>query len=122
MNPAGAGPDKGHETGAAFRELEGYLFLQAEDAQARAEAEHFADQLPWLTTGQRKEVVRLCVQDRLALNRRYLERIKDRCLELRGEYSERYERLRCQLLAVVAATFVAAAVLLFFAFHANLRD
>ncbi|MEU8917293.1 hypothetical protein [Streptomyces nigrescens] len=96
--------------------------MQAENARARAEADNFADQLPWLTTGQREEVVRLCTQDRLELNRRYLERIKDRCVELRGEYSARYERLRCQLLSVVAAISVGAAGLLFFAFHVSLRN
>ncbi|MGY5124253.1 hypothetical protein [Streptomyces nigrescens] len=121
MSPAGAGPE-GHEIEAGISRLEGYLFLRAEYEKARTEADNFADQLPWLTTGQREEVVRLCTQDRLELNRRYLERIRDRCIELRGEYSARYEQLRGQLLSVVAAIFVGAVGLLLVVLNATFRD
>ncbi|KAA6223457.1 hypothetical protein CP973_17355 [Streptomyces albofaciens JCM 4342] len=90
-------PD-GQEISAGIARLEGYVLYQAEAGRARAEAEAFADRMPWLTTAQREEVVRLGTEDRLAMTHRYLRRVRDRCEELKGEYSSRYEELRLRLM------------------------
>lgn len=88
--------------------LEGYLLCQAELGDARADAEAFARRMPWLTTAQREQVVRLYTEDRVALSRRTLQRIVDRCHELRGEYSARYEELRRRLVGVCVALVLLA--------------
>ncbi|MBF9069261.1 hypothetical protein I2501_14640 [Streptacidiphilus sp. NEAU-YB345] len=86
--------------------LEGYLYWQAETDRAQQEAERFADLLPWLTTGQREEVVRLYRQQRLDSSRAFVERIARRARRLQREYATRYQQLRIR---VLAATFAAAA-------------
>lgn len=100
---AGASPrGSHHEIAAGIARVEGYLLWHAEAEKARCEAERFADRMPWLTTGQREEVVRLHIEERLELSRCYLERIRDRCAELRGEYADRYTQLRLRLLWITA--------------------
>ena len=91
--------------------LEGYLLCQSEISGARAEAEAFAGRLPWLTEAQREEVIRLYAEERLELSRRLLRRIVDRCGELRGEYTARYEELRRRLLGLCAALLLGGLVL-----------
>ncbi|WP_328806369.1 hypothetical protein [Streptacidiphilus fuscans] len=91
---------------AGLRMLEGYLYWQAETDRAQQEAERFADLLPWLTTGQREEVVRLYRQQRLDSSRAFVERIARRARRLQREYATRYQQLRIR---VLAATFAAAA-------------
>ncbi|GAA2357921.1 hypothetical protein [Streptomyces cuspidosporus] len=103
------GPD---EIESGIARLEGYLLCQRELGDARAEAEAYADRLPWLTTTQREEVVRLYAEERVELSRRMLRRIADRCEELRAEYTARYEELRRRLLyRCVAVVLVALTVL-----------
>jgi hypothetical protein len=98
-----------HEVASGIARLEGHLLAQTEISNARAEAEAFARRMPWLSTAQYEEVVRLYTEDRIALSRRVLERIVDRCHELKAEYTARYERLRRRLVhrcvAVVLASF-----------------
>ena len=98
-------------------QVEGYLLCQAELRTARAEAEAFAGRLPWLTAEQRSEVVRVYTEERLALTRRVLAGVVDRCHELRREYAQRYALLRrrlccaCTVLLVAAGSLVAAVLL-----------
>ncbi|MCX5144732.1 hypothetical protein [Streptomyces sp. NBC_00338] len=85
--------------------MEGYLLWSAEVEQARRLARRFTDELPWLTTAQREDVERVYAADRAAASRAMLMRVSERATELRGEYSERYRRLRarCVAAAVVCA-------------------
>lgn len=96
------------EAARGIAQLEGYLLGQTYRQNARAEAEAFADRLPWLTTGQHDEVVRLYSAERMRLTRRVLEATVDRCAELRQEYTDRYELLRGRLLRRVTAVVLAA--------------
>ncbi|RPK54227.1 hypothetical protein EES43_29130 [Streptomyces sp. ADI96-02] len=99
-------PDDDSARGLA--QLEGFLLLNAEVERARRQARRFTDELPWLTTAQRDDVERVYLADRVAVTRASLTRVRDRALELRGEYTERYERLRARCLAVSALTVCAA--------------
>lgn len=92
-------------------EVEGYLMWHAEVVQAQRMARAFTDQLPWLTTAQREEIERVYIADRTAASRVMLERIRDRALELRHEYSARYlqVRTRCVAATVAGACLVAGA-------------
>ncbi|WP_369200208.1 hypothetical protein [Streptomyces sp. PU-14G] len=87
------------QTAADISRIEGYLLLQAERGEAEAQAEAFAARMPWLTTGQRDEVVRLYTADRMALTRRVLHGLTERCVQLREEYTARYLQLRRRVLA-----------------------
>nr|WP_042417039.1 hypothetical protein [Streptacidiphilus anmyonensis] len=86
--------------------LEGYLYWQAETARAQEEAERFADRLPWLTSGQREDVIRLYREERLVTSRAFLDRIAERVRGLQQEYAARYQQLKIR---VVAASFAATA-------------
>jgi hypothetical protein len=90
-------PDDDSARGLA--QIEGYLLWNAELEQARLQAGLFAEQLPWLTTAQREDVERVYAADRVAVSRATLLRIAERAVELRGEYTERYRRLRARCLA-----------------------
>jgi hypothetical protein len=98
-----------HEIESGIARIEGYLLCQTEISNARAEAEAFARRMPWLTAAQHEEIVRLYTEDRMELSRRVLQRIADRCRELRAEYTARYEELRrrlvCACVAVVLGAF-----------------
>lgn len=98
-------PDPDKESARGLVQMEGYLLWNAEIAQARGHARRFTDELPWLTTAQREDVERVYVADRAAASRVMLARVSARATELRGEYSERYRRLRarCVATAVVCA-------------------
>ncbi|MFG1808035.1 hypothetical protein [Streptomyces sp. NPDC049040] len=78
-----------------------YLLWNAELEAARRQATAFAANLPWLTTSQREDVERVYVADRVAASRAMLQRNVDRAVELRGEYSARYEELKRHCVAAV---------------------
>ncbi|MCX3063560.1 hypothetical protein OFY01_28125 [Streptomyces sp. GXMU-J5] len=100
---SGAGsPEEG------LRQLDGYLYWQAELDSARSDAETFCDQFPWLTTYERAEVVDRYTQERTAASEAMTRRVAARCVELREEYTARYRRLRARVVAAAAALFVAA--------------
>ncbi|MFF2523152.1 hypothetical protein [Streptomyces liangshanensis] len=86
-------------------QLEGYLLWSAEIEEIHRQAALFTARLPWLTTAQREDVERVYTADRIEVSRAVLVRITERAHELRGEYTERYERLRARC---VAAALVAA--------------
>ncbi|MFF5827201.1 hypothetical protein [Streptomyces bacillaris] len=100
--------DKDSARGLA--QLEGYLLWNAEVERARAQARRFTDQLPWLTTAQREDVERVYLTERVAVSRDALARVRDRAVELRGEYTARYERLRARCVAFAAAAVGAVTV------------
>ncbi|OKJ62842.1 hypothetical protein [Streptomyces sp. CB02460] len=97
--------DADAESARGLAQMEGYLLWNAEVEQARRLARRFTDQLPWLTTAQREDVERVYTAERTAESRAVLTRIADRALQLRGEYTDRYRRLRarCVAAAVVCA-------------------
>ncbi|RCG29306.1 hypothetical protein DTL70_00325 [Streptomyces diacarni] len=99
MRPVRATAPTARQTAADINRIEGYLLLQAERGEAEAQAEAFAARMPWLTAGQREEVVRLYTADRMALTRRVLHGLTERCAELREEYTARYLQLRRRVLA-----------------------
>lgn len=95
-------PDKDSARGLA--QLEGYLLWNAEVERARRQARRFTGELPWLTTAQREDVERVYLADRVAVSRESLAGVRDRAAELRGEYTERYERLRARCVALSVVT------------------
>ncbi|MFB8028429.1 hypothetical protein ACFQ6U_17170 [Streptomyces sp. NPDC056465] len=95
-------PDKESTRGVA--QVEGYLLWNAEVEQARRQARRFTDALPWLTTAQRDDVERVYVADRVEICRETLTRIAGRAVELRGEYTARYDRLRARCVAASVLT------------------
>ncbi|MYY05706.1 hypothetical protein GT035_26565 [Streptomyces sp. SID4913] len=96
-NRAASGPDT--ESARGLAQMEGYLLWNAEVEQARRLARRFTDQLPWLTTAQREDVERVYTAERTMDSRLMLARISARATQLRGEYSERYRRLRARCVA-----------------------
>ncbi|WP_406446990.1 hypothetical protein OHB14_51100 [Streptomyces sp. NBC_01613] len=103
------------EYARGLNELEGYLLAQAEVTDALSCAEAFAAQMPWLTTAQREEVIRLYATDRLQISRATLQRVTDRVLELQCQYSNRYHALQVRLLGLflsALALFVVVLVIL----------
>lgn len=90
-------PDE--ESARGLAQVEGYLLWNAEVERARGQARRFTDALPWLTTAQRDDVERVYVADRVELCRETLTRIAGRAVELRGEYTARYDRLRARCVA-----------------------
>ncbi|MCP9956533.1 MULTISPECIES: hypothetical protein [Streptomyces] len=99
------------ETAEGINRVEGYLLAQAELLGARREGEAFARRMPWLTTAQHEEVARLYAEDRIELSKKVLRAIAGRCVELRGEYTARYVRLRQRLLCVSVASLLTSAAL-----------
>ncbi|MER5554796.1 hypothetical protein ABT001_24510 [Streptomyces sp. NPDC002793] len=95
-------PDK--ESARGLAQVEGYLLWNAEVEEARRRARLFTDALPWLTTAQREDVERVYVADRVEACRETLTRIAGRAVELRGEYTARYDRLRRRCVAVSVLT------------------
>ncbi|WP_328670961.1 hypothetical protein [Streptomyces sp. NBC_00328] len=92
-------PSDGGSVRDGIARMEGYLLWQGEVERALAEAESFADQLDWLTTAQREEVVDLFTRHQLALSRTAITRTARRALQLRQEYQDRYDFLRRQVFA-----------------------
>ncbi|CAG7606944.1 hypothetical protein [Actinacidiphila bryophytorum] len=102
-------PDSADEHG--LNQITGYLLWHAEVEQARRQAAVFTSHLPWLTTGQREDVERVYIADRVAASRAMLEQIRDRAVALRGEYSRRYGSLKRRCVAAAAGcTAVVAGV------------
>ncbi|MGW0790453.1 hypothetical protein ACWD04_19935 [Streptomyces sp. NPDC002911] len=95
-------PDK--ESARGLAQVEGYLLWNAEVEEARRQARRFADALPWLTTAQRADVERVYIADRVKVCRETLTRIAGRAVELRGEYTARYDRLRARCVALSVLT------------------
>ncbi|MDX3095525.1 hypothetical protein PV703_04735 [Streptomyces sp. ME01-24h] len=107
--PTGGSGDPAAADGIA--RCEDFLSWHAEAGDARSAAHAFADRLPWLTTGQREEVLRQYVADRLDLAGLMLRRISRRDGDLREEYEQRYQALRHRLLCtVVTVALLSAAV------------
>ncbi|MGR7000875.1 hypothetical protein ACU686_27070 [Yinghuangia aomiensis] len=52
-----AGTCRPDDVEAGLSRLDGYLYWQARLAEARRDAEHTADLLPWLTSAQRADLV-----------------------------------------------------------------
>jgi hypothetical protein len=100
------------EYARGLNELEGYLLAQAEATDALSCAEAFAAQMPWLTTAQREEVVRLYATDRLQISRAALQRVTDRVLELQCQYSSRYHALQVRLLGLFLSALAVFVVVL----------
>ncbi|UNM16560.1 hypothetical protein J4032_16815 [Streptomyces formicae] len=92
-----------------LNQLDGYLYWQAELAEARREAMAFCDKLSWLTTGERRDLEEEYARARVDMAKAATRRIADRCTELRAEYEARYQRLRQR---TVAVTLGAASCLL----------
>ncbi|MGK5532974.1 hypothetical protein [Streptomyces sp. URMC 129] len=89
-------------------QLEGYLLWQGELSTARAEAEAFADALPWLTDAQRAELTARYAEERIRLSRRVLAAVGDRCRVLEREYTARYGELRHRLLCATGCVLLTA--------------
>ncbi|MFF8595039.1 cytochrome C oxidase subunit I [Streptomyces sp. NPDC015220] len=96
------GGDPGR-SGHVVNQVEGYLLWQARVAEAQERARAFTEPLEWLTTAQRERIEEHYVRDCLSRARADLQRVADRCRELRGEYEERYRELRARCLATVIA-------------------
>ncbi|MGP3998871.1 hypothetical protein [Streptomyces sp. 8N706] len=109
--PSAHGNAQQHEAASGIAHLEGYLICQTEVGNARAEAEAFACRMPWLTTAQHDEVVRLYTDERLELSRKVLRAVVDRCHALNSEYSARYATLRRRTMFACAAVLTTVAVL-----------
>ncbi|WP_199827605.1 hypothetical protein [Streptomyces specialis] len=99
------------EAAEGIAQLEGYLLWQSELSTARAEAEAFADTLPWLTDGQRAELTARYAEERVRLARRVLTGVAARCRALESEYTARYRELRHRLLCATGCVLLAAAAL-----------
>ncbi|MEV2245595.1 hypothetical protein [Streptomyces sp. NPDC049970] len=95
-------PDK--ESARGLAQVEGYLLWNAEVEEAGRQARSFTEALPWLTTAQREDVERVYVTYRMAVCRQTLTKIADRAVELRGEYTARYDRLRVRCVALSVFT------------------
>ena len=104
-------PETESEIAAGIARIEGYLLARSHVQEAERDAEAFADRMPWLTTGQREEVVRVYTGDRIAVSRRVLEALVARSQELRAEHTARYEELRRRLLCASVAALLGSAVL-----------
>ncbi|WP_052509007.1 hypothetical protein [Kitasatospora griseola] len=101
------------EADAGLRQLEGYLYWQDQNRQARRAAQEFADLLPWLTAAQRLDLENHLAHTQLQAARRGLEQFREHRERLREQYGARYHRLRVRcLLAVLLATAVCTTVLL----------
>ncbi|WP_228982020.1 hypothetical protein [Streptomyces sp. DH12] len=87
---------------------EGRPLHRAHSREARAQGEVFAGRMPWLSTAQHEEVVRLYAEDRVERSARLWRRTADRRGELREEYAAHYRRLRRRLLCAGAAALLAA--------------
>ncbi|MFE3323410.1 hypothetical protein [Streptomyces sp. NPDC059176] len=89
---------------SGLRQLDGYLYWQAELTQARREATAFCDTLPWLTSGERRELEEEYARARVDMSKMITRRIAHRCWELRAEYEARYQHLRRRTTAAALAT------------------
>lgn len=96
--------DPAKESARGLAQMEGYLLWSAEVEEARRLALRFTDELPWLTTTQREDVARVYTADRVVASRAMVARIAARSTELRGEYNDRYRRLRARCVAAAVVT------------------
>lgn len=106
VEPAGAcRPD---DVAAGLSRLDGYLYWHARLAEARRDAEHTADLLPWLTAAQRADLVDALTTAHTERARGMVRLVADRIAEVRGEYEDRYRALRIRLVGWAAAALGAA--------------
>ncbi|MDI2124622.1 hypothetical protein [Yinghuangia seranimata] len=102
-------PDDDVQAGLA--RLDGYLYWQHQLAEGRAYAEAAADHLPWMTTAQREDLVRVLSAAHTEMARGTVRQLATRAQELRAEYEQRYRGLRRRMaVTVVTATALAAAL------------
>ncbi|GGJ34742.1 hypothetical protein [Streptomyces brasiliensis] len=87
------------EAADGIARLEGYLLWSAHLTEAHEQATRFTSRLSWLTTAQREDVENAYVSDHLALSRATDAHIVRRILEIRAEYTERYEHLKVRCIA-----------------------
>ncbi|MEU2109351.1 hypothetical protein [Streptomyces sp. NPDC019507] len=120
MNGVEGGARDSADLAAGFARLEGYLMANAHVLAARTAAEGLADRMPWLTTAERTELVRLSTADRIQASREHFEAVAVRARELEEQYGARYRELRRRVLtrgvaclagclALCTTTFVLAA-------------
>ncbi|MEV6319436.1 hypothetical protein [Streptomyces sp. NPDC051776] len=95
---------------AGIARLEGYLLGQQQLGIAQREAEAFASRLPWLTTSQHEEIVRLYREERIALTRHTYRTIIARSEELKKAYTKRYLTLQRKLLCLYITLTLAVAM------------
>ncbi|MFJ5925524.1 hypothetical protein ACIQF6_23240 [Kitasatospora sp. NPDC092948] len=118
--PTGRAPSVGAagEADAGLRQLEGYLYWQDQNRQARRAAQEFADLLPWLTAAQRLDLENHLAHTQLQATRRGLEQFREHRERLREQYGARYHRLRVRcVLTALLSTAVCVTVLLAVARH-----
>ncbi|MER6301592.1 cytochrome C oxidase subunit I [Kitasatospora sp. NPDC001539] len=107
--PFGAGTAAGDEADRGTRQMEGYLYWQAEKARAARAARAFTRLLPWLTTAQADEVEHHYIHTDLQNTRRQLEHLRSHITAVRAQYEARYHQLRTRC-TVTALTVTAVAV------------
>jgi len=118
--PTGRAPSAGApgEADAGLRQLEGYLYWQDQNRQARRAAQEFADLLPWLTAAQRLDLENHLAHTQLQATRRGLEQFREHRERLREQYGDRYHRLRVRcVLTALLSTVACVTVLLLVARH-----
>ncbi|MEI5011105.1 hypothetical protein RB196_30935 [Streptomyces sp. PmtA] len=93
MNGVEGGARDSADLAAGFARLEGYLMANAHVLAARTAAEGLADRMPWLTAGERTELVRLSTADRIQASREHFEAVAVRARELEEQYGARYREL-----------------------------
>ncbi|GFH38031.1 hypothetical protein [Streptomyces pacificus] len=118
MTRSKGGAGDGVDTAAGLARLEGYLMANAHVHAARTAAEALADRMPWLTAGERTELVRLATADRIQVSREQFEAVAVRARELEAQYAARYGELRRRVVcrgvacAAVCLTFCTTTVVL----------
>ncbi len=84
--------------GLLANQVEGYLLIQAERAEALREAASLCERLPWLTSAQAEDLTSRYCEQRLHLTHRTLQAVAARADQLKEEYETRYAALRRMLL------------------------
>ncbi|MBO8198353.1 hypothetical protein JW613_08540 [Streptomyces smyrnaeus] len=95
------------EAARGVAELESYLLRQTETHNAQHDAACFAAELPWLTSAQRKQVIRLYVRDRKALARQTQKLIETALEQRAAEVATAYEALRRRMCLTVSVLIIA---------------
>ncbi|MFF7140817.1 MULTISPECIES: cytochrome C oxidase subunit I [Streptomyces] len=108
---AGRAGEEPRSPAGMVNEVEGYLLCRARIAEARQRARAFTEPLEWLTTAQREHIEEHYVRVCLVHAREDLQRVADRCRELRAEYEDRYLRLRARCVAWSIAGVAGAAAM-----------
>ncbi|MBO8185015.1 hypothetical protein [Streptomyces spirodelae] len=99
------GTDRTDTAGEAARgvaELERYLLRQTETHNAQQDAACFTAELPWLTSAQREQIIRLYVRERRALARRTHGLVETALEERTAELHAAYAILRRRMCVTVS--------------------